>query len=70
MTELLCGRPSSDEGRLPKEIRCYDLLDSLGVRFERIDHEVANTMQACEEIDRVLCATICKNLFLSFPDSL
>ena len=62
--ELVKGRPESNEGRLEKEVRVYDLLDSLGVEYERIDHVEANTMEACEEIDRVLCATICKNLFL------
>lgn len=39
-------------------------LDSLGVVYQRIDHEAAMTMEACEEIDRVLEATICKNLLL------
>ena len=58
------GRPSSCDGRLEKEIRCYDFLDELSVEYERIDHIEANTMEACEEIDRALCATICKNLFL------
>lgn len=62
--ELVYGRPLTDDGRLDKEIRCYDLLDSLGIEYERIDHEPANTMEACQEIDRVLSATICKNLFL------
>ncbi len=58
------GRPLNEEGRLDKEIRTYDLLDSLQIEYDRIDHEVAMTMEACEEIDRVLEATICKNLFL------
>ena len=62
--ELVKGRPASNEGRLEKEIRCYDLLDSLGVEFQRIDHEAAMTMEACTEIDKVLDATICKNLLL------
>ena len=62
--ELVTGRPASNEGRLPKEIRCYDLLDSLGVPYQRIDHEAANTMEACAAIDEVLDATICKNLLL------
>jgi len=62
--ELIQGRPASSEGRLPKEIRCYDLLDRLGVPFQRIDHEEANTMEACAAIDEVLDATICKNLLL------
>ena len=62
--ELVFGRPATNEGRLDKEIRCYDLLDQLGVEFQRIDHEAAMTMEACEEIDKVLDATICKNLLL------
>ena len=62
--ELTNGRPATNEGRLDKEIRCYDLLDSLGVEYQRIDHEAAMTMEACVEIDKVLDATICKNLLL------
>ena len=58
------GRPADCNGRLAKEIRCYDLLDSLGVSYERIDHEEANTMEVCRQIDVVLEATICKNLLL------
>lgn len=58
------GRPENEVGRLEKEIRVYDFLDRLGVEYERIDHEEAMTMEACEEIDRVLDAQICKNLFL------
>ena len=61
---LVEGRPGDCSGRLEKEIRSYDLLDSLGVRYQRIDHEAAMTMEACAEIDRVLDATICKNLLL------
>ena len=62
--ELQKGRPADTAGRLEKEIRSYDLLDSLGIEYDRIDHEPAMTMEVCEEIDRVLGATICKNLFL------
>ncbi|MBE6599960.1 MAG: prolyl-tRNA synthetase associated domain-containing protein [Ruminococcaceae bacterium] len=58
------GRPDSNVGREEKEIRVYDLLDSLGVEYERIDHEAAMTMEICEEIDKTLGALICKNLFL------
>ena len=64
MMELVKGRPATNEGRLEKEIRCYDLLDKLGVEYQRIDHEAAMTMEACVEIDKVLDATICKNLLL------
>ena len=62
--ELLHGRPASSEGRLDKEMRVYDLLDSLGIAYERTDHEAAMTMEDCMEIDRILDIVICKNLFL------
>lgn len=64
MLELVNGRPETNAGRLDKEIRVYDLLDKLHIGFQRIDHEVTMTMEACEEIDKALHATICKNLFL------
>ena len=68
--QLVDGRPESTEGRLEKEIRVYDFLDSLGIEYKRVDHEAAMTMEACEEIDRTLSegvekgVAICKNLFL------
>lgn len=62
--ELVKGRPETNEGRLDKEIRVYDLLDSLGIEYLRADHEAAYTMEACQEIDRLLDCMICKNLFL------
>jgi len=62
--ELQNGRPADCSTRLPKEIRTYDLLDKLGVSYQRIDHEAAMTMEACAAIDAVLDATICKNLLL------
>jgi len=62
--ELQLGRPAQEAGRLEKEIRCYDLLDSLGVAYQRIDHEPAMTMEICARIDETLQATICKNLLL------
>ena len=51
---LLQGRPDTNEGRLDKEIRVYDLLDALGIRYQRIDHEAAMTMEACAAIDEAL----------------
>ena len=62
--KLQNGRPADTTGRLKKELRCYDLLDRLGVPYERVDHAPAMTMEVCQEIDRVLNAVICKNLFL------
>ena len=64
---LFKGRPETNEGRLDKEIRCYDLLDALGMEYWRTDHPDAQafTMEACREIDAVLGAVVCKNLFLT-----
>ena len=62
--ELQKGRPADTAGRLEKEIRTYDLLDRLGVEYERIDHEPAMTMEDCKEVDQLLEAVICKKLFL------
>ncbi len=62
--ELYTGRPEDTEGRLPREIRTYDFLDRLGIRYQRTDHERADNMEACNEIDAVLGVVICKNLFL------
>lgn len=62
--ELYKGRPQNIEGRLDREVRVYDLLDSLGIEYLRTDHAHADTMEACNEIDKVLDVLICKNLFL------
>ena len=62
--ELYNGRPENTAGRLPREIRTYDYLDRLDIEYKRTDHEAANNMEACNEIDAVLGVIICKNLFL------
>lgn len=64
--KLQNGRPENTDNRLDKEIRVYDFLDKLEIKYQRVDHEEAMTMEACEAIDRVLGddTTICKNLFL------
>ena len=62
--ELQSGRPADLNGRQEKETRVYDLLDALGIRYKRVDHPAAQTMEACEEIEKTLGVEICKNLFL------
>ena len=62
--ELIHGRPETGEGRLAKEIRVYDFLDSLDIDHHRVDHEAAMTMEACVAIDAVLETVMCKNLML------
>ncbi len=58
------GRPEEVAGRSEREVRVYDLLDALGLTFTHADHPRADTMEACEAVDAVLNAKICKNLFL------
>ncbi len=62
--ELYRGRPENINEREKREIRVYDLLDRLKIAYERTDHEHAETMEACQEIDAVLDVRMCKNLFL------
>ena len=62
--ELSDGRPVNTAGRLPREVRTYDLLDSLGLEYKRTDHERTDTMEACNAVDKILGVVICKNLFL------
>lgn len=57
------SRPS--EKRIPKEERCYDLLEALNIHFDRVDHEAVDTIEGCEVIGELLGISICKNLFLT-----
>ena len=57
------GRPT--EPREEREEHCYDLLDRLGIAYFRVDHEHADTIEACREVEALLGCTICKNLFLT-----
>ena len=59
------GSPKNIKDRLPKEQRVYAFLDSLDIEYNRVDHEPAMTMEACEAVDEALGAIMCKNLFLS-----
>ncbi len=63
MYERYTTAPTADN-RLEKEMRVYALLEQLDIPFERVDHEEAMTMEACEAIDQALGITMCKNLFL------
>ena len=43
------GSPEDMSGRLPREIRTYALLDTLGIPFTRVDHDATATIDACLE---------------------
>ena len=62
---LYKGAPENVSERLDKEKRCYELLNSLGIEFFCVDHEYADTIEACHEVEKTLGANICKNLFLT-----
>lgn len=62
-TTLYHGRPA--ETRIPKEERCYELLDALKIEYCRADHDRADTIEACEGVEKILGCSICKNLFLT-----
>lgn len=61
--KLFKGRPEDE--RQGREQRCYDLLDSLGIEYMRCDHEHADTIEACHQVENVLGCEICKNLLLT-----
>lgn len=61
---LYTGRPKTDDGRLEKELRTYDLLDLLRIPYQRLDHSATATIEACHDVDKRLDIEICKNLFL------
>lgn len=61
---LYSKAPNNLSSRLPKEARTYELLDSLGIPYNRVDHDTAATIDACEAVEEILGVSICKNLFL------
>ncbi|MBE6989200.1 MAG: prolyl-tRNA synthetase associated domain-containing protein [Ruminococcaceae bacterium] len=56
------GRPA--RRRSDQEEAIYDRLEALGIAFDRVDHDPADTMEACRAIEGVLGGRICKDLFL------
>lgn len=64
ISELFTGRPENADGRQEKELAVYDLLDELGIGYQRLDHEVTPSIEACHGVDKCLGIRICKNLFL------
>lgn len=61
MLTIYKGRPEDTSNREPREVRVYDLLDSLGIEYDRLDHEPAMTMEVCAEIDAAFERTTLAN---------
>lgn len=57
------GRPT--DKRDDTEENVYDILDFLDIDFIRADHSPADTIDSCSEIEKIIDAPICKNLFLT-----
>ena len=53
-----------DGEREEKELAVYRRLEELGIPYQGLDHDRADTMEICEKIEDKLGAEICKNLFL------
>lgn len=45
------GRPGNITERQEREVRVYDLLDSIGVDYDRLDHAPAMTMEVCDAVN-------------------
>ena len=46
---------SRPEGELPaQETAAFDFLDALGIDYERVTHELADTMEKCDDVSAVL----------------
>lgn len=56
------GRP--ENSRIQKEIDCYDVLEKLGIRYERLDHSPADSIEDCKLLEPILNVKATKNLFL------
>lgn len=49
---------------LPQEKEVFDLLETLGIDYDLVSSEAADTMEKCDAVAAVLGVDICKNLFL------
>ncbi len=59
---LYTARPTDE--RIPQELAIYDRLEELSIPYVRVDHDRADTIEICHEVEKTLGAEICKNLFL------
>ena len=55
-------RPTDE--RIPQELAIYDRLEQLQIPYIRVDHDRADTIEICHQVEKVLGGEICKNLFL------
>ena len=46
------------------EKKAFEMLDRLGISYERVDNDVVESMEECKELDNALGAEIRKSIFL------
>lgn len=49
---------------LTQEAAVFTKLEQLGIEYDRVSSDAADTMEKCAEVSKVLGIPICKNLFL------
>ena len=49
---------------LAQEESAFDLLEELGIEYDRVSSDPADDMDKCDEVANVLGVPVCKNLFL------
>ena len=61
---LLCHNARPEGELLPQEEAAFALLEELGMDYDRVSGDPADTMEKCAAVSEVLGVPICKNLFL------
>ena len=62
ISEIYTSAPT--EERCAVEMAAFAKLDELKIPYERVEHDIANTMEECAGISDALGIRICKNLVL------
>ena len=62
ISDIYTTAPTDD--RVTTEKKVYQILDKLKISYERVDNDVVETMEECEEIDKALGTEIRKSIFL------
>ncbi|MGM9619752.1 MAG: prolyl-tRNA synthetase associated domain-containing protein [Oscillospiraceae bacterium] len=63
VSEIMTAPPSAEHPE--KEQAVFALLESLGVPYERLEHDAVETMEQCAEINEKLGVKMAKNIFLT-----
>ena len=62
ISDIYTTAPTDD--RVASEKMVFQILDKLKISYERVDNDVVETMEECEEVDKALGTEIRKSIFL------